>query len=334
MNFSARLRPSKLMVVPAIVLLVSTCSEGLNAPNEGDGPGDPPQNLPSWSEGMFEEDFSVYGSVSGDPTTDFRNNVAGRWEDRGGRLSDGSSREEFFRENFFIRQDEIPGLGAVAVFETRQILPPGGTCKPGNGIGRNLKLPEPYPQEMWIEMWVKFSDNYSTTFDEREYPGCTDTTGGHKFIFFERVNGSEQDVAKTWRWKVGTNWHEYRLRGAGITDYASVSHGRLPSECFNGEWQRWRFHVRGASAPGVPDGHAEWRRVALDDPERILTNQCGPYGVGEPFHLIGAPPTDHHDGFDQLRIGSTMNEGPPAGYEQHWRLGPIRIYDRDPGWSW
>ncbi len=123
--------------------------------------------------------------------------------------------------------------------------------------------------------------------------------------------------------------------------------GDLPSSCFSDVWQRWRFHMNSASAPGTPDGYIEWRRVDLLDPDKILPATCARTS-GRIYQLfqgdgvcydptvkgcITEATAAHNDGFDNMLLAYHMNGG-PWGESQWYRFGPIRVWNSDPGWGW
>jgi hypothetical protein len=97
------------------------------------------------SEPWFEEDFSSYSS-----TSDFINNINGWW----GSWEDGSRSST----RATIENDNIPGIGNVNVYQQAQ----PNTCD-GGRVGRDLHLPSP-EEEIWVEIYVKFSPNYKTDF--------------------------------------------------------------------------------------------------------------------------------------------------------------------------
>jgi hypothetical protein len=173
-------------------------------------------------------------------------------------------------------------------------------------------------------MWVRFSPTYKTNWYIECNYGQVET-GGHKFIFWHRVNSRE---GSTWRFKVGANGADIRAKAAKKDYEDSKSHGDLPNACFNDRWQRWRFHLRAASVEGKPDGYYEWRWVDLNDPSKVVFNRCS----GQSMQIVAATPTDQHDGFDALELGKTFNDGPTK--EQWWEYGEIRVWRQDPQWGW
>lgn len=309
----SRVRDTVWTVV-ALILFTQACHQAID-PTEP--PDDERPTLPSGfsADAWFVEDFSSYGEVSGDPTLDFRENTTGWWSDQfvGGHPE--------LAEIVF---DPVMGQ----VYRQHNGLRTAENCKPGGGAGRQLFLPNP-EQEIWVEVYVRFSPTYKTHWwEECEYGEVE--TGDHKFIFWHRINSRE---GSTWRFKVGSNGDEFRMKPAEQAYEGSRSHGELPNSCFNDRWMRWRFHLRGASVQGRPDGHYEWRWVEMNDPSKIVEGECaGKPEWNAPFHITAATPTDQHDGFDRLELGLTFNDGPTT--DQWWEYGEIAVWRGNPGWGW
>ena len=293
---------------------------------------EPGSFAPPW----FEENFATYGTDPATATQNWRDDIHGWWE--------GPTHQETLEEEFSIVQENIPGVGNVMSWQVLQR--PGDECKPGHGPGRMLLLPEPYPTEMWLEMYVKFSANYRTNYCEGNPDGSGNEAGDHKFIYFDRKDATVRDANRKWQLKTGTFGSMLSVRSPGV-DWARVhtASDDLPSPCFNDQWQRWRFHMRRASAPGVSDGHMEWRRVDLLEPDRVMPALCH---EGRVYQLLQAPGAegcleargcmdvgtqDYHEGFYRFKLGKTMNGG-PWGESQQWWWGPIRVWSSDPGWEW
>lgn len=287
----------------------------------------------------FVEDFESYGKGSGDPSEDFRENINGWWSDKfiGGWPN-------------YAEIVEDPVMGQA--YRQNQKVRTAADCKPGAGHGRELRFPGP-EKEIWVEAYVRLSPTYRTDWEGKcglsmgqpaarfallespEVESAAVVADDHKFIFWSRANSRE---GSTWRFKIGTFNSQVRLKAAkkdygnqyARNNYPGLGHGPLPNRCMNGQWMRWRWHLRGASQQGVADGHYEWRWVEMDEPDVIYVNRC--VGGGYQMKYLALTPTDQHDGFTGMELGKTFNNGP--GAPQYWEYGEINVWRSDPGWRW
>lgn len=228
------------------------------------------------------EDFSTYSSTS-DMLSDPRGIYVGSSD---------------------IREDLI-------VLDTAEGVPELGTSQsmrydfePGVGtISRALDLDG--LNELWIEVWVKFSSNFKTDWGGSGNPD-------YKWIFVNTVT-SRFDT------KTGTFGTNYRIAGPRN---ANVDDSGTSSQEWDGEWHRYRVHYKHASATGANDGTVEaWianepggRNLWIGSVGDVDTN-IGEDGVGlmQMFHL-----------------GRNMNQ-PPTELVNIW-WGKISLWDQDPGW--
>jgi hypothetical protein len=263
------------------------------------------------------EDFESYGSVSGDPTRDFRDDIFNRYQER------------YNGQNF---AEIVSDAQFGQVWRQHNSLRTPEDCHPGGGTGRILVFPANAGQEVWLEVFVRFSPTYKTRWE------CAESNHDHKFIFFERLNPSEGDY---WRFKVGSWGNAFALRAADQSyfnqyqnGYSHLNHGQLPNPCMDGVWHRWRWHARAASTPGVADGHFEWRWVEMDNPDVVYSMPAACRGTENDAEMkyLAATPTEHHDGFNKITFGLTFNTGPFEA--QYWEYGEIRVWKDNPGWRW
>lgn len=167
-------------------------------------------------------------------------------------------------------------------------------------IGRNVVFPSPV-QEVWIEAWTKFSANFKTVV-----PSCAGTSSaGYKFIF-GRVSPS-QDRFHVIAGVFGTqlNFHYPDL----TSDFAGGPH---PSTYFDGQWHRWRMHLK-VSAGGGAVGIA----ILYFDDKHVAT-----------FRNVNIP----RNSIVGLALGRNMNQGPTQAQSLWW--GRVRAWRTDPGWGW
>ncbi len=135
----------------------------------------PPPSPPPPGDGVavwFEEDFNAYTD-----TQEFINDKYNRWDDKDSVL-----------QFFSIADDNILGIGNTRVWHTDQV--PLDHCKPGRDGDRTLLFPQPYPREIWVEMYVKFSPNFRTDHCEDNPDGSGEEHGDFKFIQFHAINQS------------------------------------------------------------------------------------------------------------------------------------------------
>ncbi len=269
----------------------------------------------------FEEDFSSYGSVSGDPTKDWVDNINGTWSDE----FSGRGSAPGHLPNLIVPVTGIPGLPDGQGARFPQITRP---CDNGSAPGRFFFLPNP-EREVFMEMYIKFSANYKTDWR----PECGG--GGnpdHKFIFFGRTGPG---LDSRWEYKHGVFGDKYHIRAAssdpGNNTRKRVSHGDLPNSCFNEIWQRLRFRLRSADQ-GIQNGEFEFWRVELEDGNKIMIDTCD---SRKPYHLLLQGIAEVNEGFNNLWLGATFNVGPAPGTtpdpEWIWRL--IRGWNTNPGWN-
>ncbi len=319
-----------------IVLLTGSCANEAGGPNEPEGP---PIQIPR-GDVWFQEDFASYSSTEQwleDPLHHANGEPA--WDEPRDRWRGHFAiRQVPFELDGIRRVPDAPGFNRVLEFEQPAYVckntprPDGeGPASAGYHIWRDLILPEPV-QEVWAEFYVRFSSNYKTDFKEECDGGSANPD--HKFIFFQRAN---PNCGSRWQFKVGTFGSAYTLSNASCDPLGQTmersGHGDLPNECFNDVWQRWRFHAKLATAEGRSDGFFEWRRVEIDDPDQIVIDRCG-RNAGSPYRIRVEPVAETHpEGFAELQLGRTFNEG-PVGQSQYYWWGPIRVWNSDPGWGW
>ncbi len=170
---------------------------------------------------------------------------------------------------------------------------------PGAGAG--------VTDEVWIEIWVRFDDNWYGTSDD-------------KTLFVWPARGS--------RWEIhyGLGQRVYGGPSSMPGDFFIVSDdgNRLDVEdVWDGQWHRHRLHLRASSSQGASDGAFEWW---FDDQELVTANQPALYGSRTGEGLNTGSSYDTH--FTSMRLGA--NADPRGSGQRDW--GRIRIWTSNPGW--
>ena len=173
-------------------------------------------------------------------------------------------------------------------------------------IGRNIALPAQV-QEVWVEVWAKFSSNFSTG----PVSGCSGiSTPAYKFIF-GRVDVSSRFQVILGGYG-GTNGH----LNFGYPDHEDANDTDFltppTSAYFDGNWHRWRLHLK-VSAGGTNNGIAI---LYLDDTlVKAFTNVT----IARQF-IYG------------IALGRNINQGPIQVQTVKW--GSVRAWNTSPGWGW
>jgi len=253
----------------------------------------PPPSGPSW----YTQNWS-YGSTSSmlsDPVVDDRTSSS-----RGGYVSLADT------------LSNTPWGGSSAL---RSFFGGGGPEQ----VGVDLRLPDAgsdLPRELWIEMWVRFDDNWRT--------GAAGV-GDHKTLFL--TESGNPSGSNRWEIKFGLFVEDIRgnISSGGVHSemgciapvgpgYGPCPNGKpdLEALLWDGEWHRIRWHVRMGSNANAQDGiHEAW----LD---------------GQKFLESTGIRTGSNSGayFDRLALG--RNGDPVQASSIHW--GEVAVHISNPGW--
>jgi hypothetical protein len=177
----------------------------------------------------------------------------------------------------------------------------------GSGYpGFAVRLPDTTHKEVWVEVWVRFSANFTTLGSGANNPD-------YKFMFI----GNNENVGR-WQIKNGTYGSAWSPNHAGGNNdtYLTANAGN-GGMFWDGQWHRVRWHAKSSTTISSADGAFEWW---LDDvkpyyPANINTN-------------AGAVP---ESGLWVLQTGINMNKPVLEAMTLDW--GAIRIYNTNPGWT-
>lgn len=166
-------------------------------------------------------------------------------------------------------------------------------------IGRNIKFPAQV-QEVWIEVYAKFSANFSTVV-----PGglCGSTGTAIKFLFGRYTTVSRYNLS------IGNANGGYTFGYPQNEQWVNGSkQGLNATMVFDGQWHVWRLHLRAG-----PTGLAAF---AFDG--RMIQNTGA---VAMPLGAIYG-----------IALGRNQNQGPVQSQTLNW--GRISAWRVDPGWGW
>lgn len=176
-----------------------------------------------------------------------------------------------------------------------------GRCT-NSGHGVSLAMRPPATKQLWMEVYVRFSPNFTTAADPSWR--CTSGESFKHFIFGvtgpsnSRFNLEGND--SQWLWGYPDN--EVR--------YSSYDPPQ-PKALYDGKWHRYRFALAVSSSAGVADGRAQ---MWVDDTLRVNYDRV----------------VVNRSGFGAFYLGSTRNQGSPRLVS--WWLGRVTIYTANPGW--
>lgn len=193
-----------------------------------------------------------------------------------------------------ITLDETEGVPQLGTSQSMRYDydPDGWTGDWGGTINRNVELPNDL-DEVWIEVWAKFSTNFDIVWGKAGNPDF-------KWIFAHYYNG---------RHDLHHGVHESRQYGFSSPDYNT---GETASDEWDGEWHRYRIHWKNESSDGTCDGTAEFW---VDDDK--ISDHVGTWCSG------GRP-------MDWIELGKNHNQIPSELIQLWW--GQIKIWESDPGW--
>lgn len=163
-------------------------------------------------------------------------------------------------------------------------------------IGRNIQLPAAVP-EVWVEVWAKFSANFTT-----KVPQCAGiSNAGYKFVHLRVLPSSSRFNMNVGNFMTESTW--------GYPDNEQAYQGDpKPYQYFDGQWHRWRFHVKVG-----PAGKA----IAYFDNTLIYA-----------FNNVPINRTSVYS----IALGRNINQGPIQVQSLNW--GAVRAWRTDPGWGW
>lgn len=163
-------------------------------------------------------------------------------------------------------------------------------------IGRNIQLPAAVP-EVWVEVWAKFSANFTT-----KVPQCAGiSNAGYKFVHLRVLPSSSRFNMNVGNFMTVSTW--------GYPDNEQAYQGDpKPHQYFDGQWHRWRFHVKVG-----PAGKA----IAYFDNTLIYA-----------FNNVPINRTSVYS----IALGRNINQGPIQVQSLNW--GAVRAWRSDPGWGW
>lgn len=181
-------------------------------------------------------------------------------------------------------------------------------CTIDYSISRWVKFPQPV-KEVWAEIWVKFSSNFTTRVPTDW--GCGGNAD-YKFVFL-----AQEPAIGRWQIKMGTygtHWSPNHPGGSGDTFVTPNSgNGGLWND---NQWHRLRWHARVSTTTTSNDGAFEW----------WLDNVKQTYPLNISTSTNGVPVTALTD----LRLGANLNLGPAQVQTINW--GAVRLYNQNPGW--
>ncbi len=248
-------------------------------------PAPPPDGNPTpWFEEVW--DYSSTAEMQGDPNG---------WLEKNGdfvTLTTGLS---------------TPWGGTTAM---RDSIVPGELLTSGEPIvgGYDLEFPRAatdQPREIWGEVYVRFSANWKTNWGGSGNPD-------HKTLLVQNQNSSHR-----WSLKIGNR------QGNGYACYTAAdgAHGPdliganldAPSQAWDGDWHRMRFHMKMGTQGGLDGRLACWFENTKYRDGDVGTNSTS------------------SEYFEEIQLGRTLNQAPT---ETIWlEYGRVRFFIIDPGWD-
>ena len=238
------------------------------------------------------------------------------------------------------RQDQ-PGLSTITL-DTGLTTPWGGTkalklsfddmsgsLPSGTEVelGKNIALPDAAadtPKEIWIEIYIKFDDVWTTnfepgTFDHKTFFVLQKDTGGGRYRHDLRIgNSSDADpgTVLTYPGESSNYWLNTAANGSSV--------GRIGANTWfwDGEWHLVRWHMKISSDYQVTDAV---KQMTVDG--TLVADQSGFYTSGDPDG--GSRPTEN-EYIAYLALGRNLSR--PNQAQAFW-FGRIRIYNTTPGWT-
>ncbi len=212
------------------------------------------------------------------------------------------SEEDAYNTDARISLDLAQGYGSSTRSMKYTIKPTATPCAE-NTLGRNLKFPATV-KEAWSEFYVKFSANFKTSASS----GCS-SNPDYKFIL-ARINGMDGGrfdiLIGNGNTKISLGWpaHEEGFITSMVPNFNT----------FDGQWHRYRFHYKLASATGKADGGYE---VWIDN-TRIYSNLASTTGTATGIYGIA--------------LARNLNQGPAPGVTMTVNWGLVRAFNSNPGW--
>ena len=164
-------------------------------------------------------------------------------------------------------------------------------------------------RELWIETWIRFDDNWEIGPPNPNYPEANGNVD-HKTIFIWEENW------RRWEVKFGPNWNDCVASAAShdifygyLTFPDSRGKCQADRDVWDGQWHRFRLHVK----MGSGDGRMRvWWDDALVIDRQGLDTQSG------------------SNRFMGITFGGNRNQG--TNQPMSFYYGPARLYRADPGW--
>jgi uncharacterized protein YjdB len=194
----------------------------------------------------------------------------------------------------------VPQLGTTQSMRYDYISPGCST----QTVGRNLVLPTDV-QEIWIEVYLKWSSNFST------YAGGCSTPPAHKLLF-GRVSGLNG------RWEI--EWGNqgppqsiywgYPSSGGGVQDQFGFDNAPA---YWNNTWYRVRFHFKHSSSTSSSDGAFQmWvdNQLMVSRTNININVSASIYGIA---------------------LGRNLDQGINSGTMSLW-WGRVQLWNVYPGW--
>jgi len=205
--------------------------------------------------------------------------------------------------------DTSVGYGLLTRSMRYDYLHGGDGC---NTITNRRSVEFPKSTEVWIELAVRWSENFATT----NY-ACS--PNDHKLIF----GGTTQPNTYRWELKVGTDSgpsHSVVLRAAGTNggeNGANRAQGIRAAELWDGEWHIIRIHWKHSSPANTgANGVQElWIDGQLHISETGITNRTD---------------TGEQDYIRTISLGRNKDDGPPGVLMSIW-WGYAKVWTQDPG---
>jgi len=206
-----------------------------------------------------------------------------------------------------------PGGGTASMRYDWQVRE--GSCS-SYTITRNIPFDENV-DEVWIEMWLKYSDNF-TQIAPPEY----ECTSARTYSWFQAQYpgaGQPGKGAGSFGLHYGPgNWGEsLQIRPPNDAGVSAQFPYEVHSRIFTGEWVRIRIHIRVPSQPKSSD-------VSDDGSYDGLMR----WWVGE--ELFETNFATVADAIRAVALGANLRQGPSELMHSWW--GDIKMWDQDPGW--
>jgi len=210
-----------------------------------------------------------------------------------------------------IALDEIVGVPALGRSKSmRYDWPSRIGCPAGKDftVGRSLLFRDhghPDVKEVWVEVYLRFSRTFTTR-------GPCSGNPDYKTLLIGMLDARHRSTRGRAELKFGAGPSQFLQ--AGMPDGNQKWRLGAASAYWDGEWHRWRLHVK---LPSIPSGGDAAFQVWAD--ESLVLSKSGLSTRPRNWSFIRG-----------IVMGANLNRGPAHAMSLWW--GSVRAWDRNPGW--